>query len=69
MAEVLREPKANAMVTLTCKCGARLRFAKLEGRFVSDRDGDAYVFTCPRRGCREDNWVDASIVDRRRKAR
>lgn len=68
MAEVVREPKADAPVNLTCKgCSARLRFAKLEGRFVSDRDGDAYVFTCPRPKCREDNWVAAPIVDRRRK--
>lgn len=67
MVEVLKKGHAlNPKVDVQCtNCAAQLRYDKSEGRRVSDqRDGDAYVFKCPE--CHHDNWIDASLVDRRR---
>jgi predicted SprT family Zn-dependent metalloprotease len=62
MVKVLSEPKKAKEIKTKCKCGARLLYEKSEGRFVNDRDGDAYVFRCP--CCRGEIWLAASVVDR-----
>ncbi len=45
-------------------CAAVLDAEPKEGRLESDRDGTAYVFTCPH--CGRETWCDASLVRARR---
>jgi hypothetical protein len=64
--KTLEGPKQPRPVTVTCKnmrCNAVMEVELAEMRFVSDRDGDAYVMECPH--CKMETWVAAGVVNRK----
>jgi len=68
--KVIKKAIKQTSKQFTCRCGAVLEVDGKDLRHQgADRDGDAYTFECPE--CKQDNWVDASLIPQgmREKAR
>lgn len=39
------------------ECGTKFEFKESEGKFESDRDGDAITIECPTKGCNNKIWI------------
>lgn len=53
------KPKSH---TISCDCGCLFSCTRDDARnhVAYDRDGTAYIIKCPE--CKEDHWVDATLL-------
>lgn len=61
MTEILkRGTKKSKSYTWVCDgCESTLRSKESDGRYVSDRDGDSIVLSCP--VCKAETWILATL--------